>query len=153
MSIRLWRDSCSIIWSRKPMPVEIRCCPVPSRSRTALIRVSLVLRSTLAWRTPVLLSCRWDTGSILARTGPRGKGGVSGGWGARRVASASEAPGDHRRDRSGKSDPEVPPAEGRRENGGPSRELPDERIAPIPQTNDDGNSLRAAQGGDDDWTS
>ena len=41
------------MWSRKPMPVAISAAPVPSRSTRPLIRVSLVLRSTVATRTPL----------------------------------------------------------------------------------------------------
>src|SRR5581483_182033 len=57
-SIRLWRESCSSIWSRKPMPVEISDRPEPSRSTETEISVSLVLRSTLARRAN---ACRMDS--------------------------------------------------------------------------------------------
>src|SRR5215467_4511967 len=39
------------MWSRKPIPVETSAAPLPSRSTRPLIRVSLVLRSTVATRT------------------------------------------------------------------------------------------------------
>src|SRR5476651_134887 len=53
MSIRLWRESCSSIWSRKPMPVWMSYLPVPSRLIAAEMRVSLVWRDTNARRPPV----------------------------------------------------------------------------------------------------
>src|SRR6185437_13468583 len=52
MSIRLWRLSCSSIWSRKPMPVLMSYWPVPSILIAAAMRVSLVMRATKARRPP-----------------------------------------------------------------------------------------------------
>ena len=60
MSISEWRESCSSMWSKKPMPVEISDRPAPSMSTVAEIAVSFVLRSTLA-RRAVLPEAIWGT--------------------------------------------------------------------------------------------
>src|SRR5882762_9308167 len=59
------------MWSRKPMPVEISEVPVPSSATRPLIRVSLVLRSTVATRTAVL-----PTGPIPRLPQPGGGGAL-----------------------------------------------------------------------------
>src|SRR5215468_9718724 len=76
-SIRLWRDSWSSMWSRKPMPVATADSPLPSSATSAVIRVSLVLRSTLAARMPEVLGIeqeaisRGNAGLLSASAGAR----------------------------------------------------------------------------------
>src|SRR6516165_37432 len=65
-SIRLCLASCSSIWSRNPMPVDTSALPLPSRSTRPDTWVSLVLRSTVATRTVLLLECRACGGVFLS---------------------------------------------------------------------------------------
>src|SRR5579871_1604888 len=68
MSIRLWRESCSSMWSRKPMPVWMSYLPVPSRLIAAEIRVSLVSRQTQETRISAAINLD-GTGKYDIHTG------------------------------------------------------------------------------------
>src|SRR6056297_1912631 len=119
MSMRLWRASWSSMWSKNPTPVDMSAFPVPSRSTSTEIRVSVVSRSIFAVRMR-FSRCVWcligapDAGSkrldprshhrLCGRTrrqhrhggavsASRGGGGAGGGYGTGELSLAGRAGG------------------------------------------------------------
>src|SRR3989338_6657683 len=89
-SISEWRESCSSMWSRKPMPVSTSYSPLPSRSSETKTLVSLVLRSTVAVRLSLSI-CMVRFPFEGPSKGPRSRQLLSGGG----LAGQRKAPVPH----------------------------------------------------------